>query len=128
MPAEPRFRSIGEIARLTGLPVSTIRFYERKSILKPQRSGTKRLYSPADLAALRFAARMRVAGFSLHAIRDVIVRQTTGDADWRRGIDGHVKKARAEIVKRQRKLREIDRLIRCDCVDPAACSRLTAEV
>jgi MerR family mercuric resistance operon transcriptional regulator len=59
--------SIGEAARRSGVPVETIRYYERAGILPgPQRSESgHRVYDAAGIARLRLIKRCRDLGFSL---------------------------------------------------------------
>ena len=54
-PIDKKFYKIGEVAELTGLPVSTLRFWEQQfTIIKPRRNdrGT-RFYTPDDVERIR---------------------------------------------------------------------------
>ncbi len=66
---------IGELAKLSGLPIDTIRFYERKGLLKsPLRSeGGFRLFSDQDVSRLKFVQRAQALGFSLGEVRDLLI-------------------------------------------------------
>lgn len=45
---------IGAAARIIGVHVQTLRYYEREGIIQPSRSrGNQRLYSPQDIARIR---------------------------------------------------------------------------
>jgi len=69
-------RSIGEVAKLTGMPVKTLRFYADEGIVPPSgrsRSGY-RLYSDADVAKLDLVRTLRDAGLGLKVIRSVLAR------------------------------------------------------
>jgi hypothetical protein len=59
--------TIGELARRTGLPVRTIRYWsETGVVLEASRSeGGHRLYDPAGLARLELVATLRERGLSL---------------------------------------------------------------
>lgn len=61
---------IGELARLTGLNVSNIRFYERKGLLCPNREdGSKyRDYTEADVLRLKEILLYRKMGISIETI------------------------------------------------------------
>ncbi|WP_275099672.1 heavy metal-responsive transcriptional regulator [Sedimenticola hydrogenitrophicus] len=66
---QSRFR-IGEVARLTGLSVDTLRYYEKIKLLRPvgrSLSGV-RLYDRHDLSRLRFVQRAKAMNFSLEEI------------------------------------------------------------
>ena len=50
----------------------TLRFYEAKELIFPQRNGTKRLYSRRDRARLKLILRGKRFGFSLEDIRQLL--------------------------------------------------------
>lgn len=58
--------TIGELARQSGVPASTIRYYERRGLLPaPERSGGWRRYEPSALDLLAAIGVAKAAGFSL---------------------------------------------------------------
>jgi DNA-binding transcriptional MerR regulator len=60
---------ITEVARRSGLPASTLRFYEEKGLIASiGRRGLRRLFEPGVLERLAFIAMGRAAGFSLDEI------------------------------------------------------------
>ncbi|WP_341705031.1 helix-turn-helix domain-containing protein [Ferrovibrio sp.] len=60
---------IAEVAQRSGLPASTLRFYEEKGLIAPiGRRGLRRLYHPGILERLSLIALGRTAGFSLDEI------------------------------------------------------------
>jgi DNA-binding transcriptional MerR regulator len=60
---------IGEVAELTGLAPSALRFYERRGLVEPAgRHGLRRVYEPESVARLRLIACARRAGFSVAEI------------------------------------------------------------
>jgi DNA-binding transcriptional MerR regulator len=60
---------IGEVARRSGLPASTLRFYEQKRLIAPVgRHGLRRLFDAAVLERLALIALARAAGFPLDEI------------------------------------------------------------
>ena len=61
--------TIGGLAKATGIPQTTIRFYERKGLLRPARrsTGNYRLYGRAAAERLTFMGAAQVAGFELPA-------------------------------------------------------------
>jgi DNA-binding transcriptional MerR regulator len=67
---------ISEVARRTGLPASTIRFYEEKKLIRSTgRRGLHRVFEPVVLERLALIGLGRAAGFSL----DEIARMFTPD-------------------------------------------------
>lgn len=60
---------IGEVVRQSGVPASTLRFYEQKGLIAPSgRRGLRRLYEAGVLDRLSLIALGRAAGFSLDDI------------------------------------------------------------
>lgn len=65
--------TIGKFAELGGVGVETIRFYQRKGLLKiPSSDGGARRYGEADLNRLHFIRTAQTAGFTLEEIRELI--------------------------------------------------------
>ena len=65
---------IGELARRVGLPIDTVRYYERNGLLPPpaRRASGYREYEEADIPRLRFVLRAKHLGFSLIEIRELL--------------------------------------------------------
>lgn len=62
--------NIGQVARRTGLPVKTIRYYEEIGLIAPDRGGNGyRDFGEQDLTRLRFLAQARHLGFTLEECR-----------------------------------------------------------
>lgn len=65
---------IGEAARETGLTYRTIRFYEQKGLIKPNKDGTQRLYWPEHIARLKEIDRLAGYGFTLAEIKKGVTK------------------------------------------------------
>lgn len=65
---------IGELSRLTGVNIETIRYYERIGMLPapPRTEGGRRVYGPVQVQTLTFIRRSRELGFSLDEIRNLL--------------------------------------------------------
>ncbi len=65
---------IGDLAKASGIPVVTIRYYEKEGLLhQPERSDSGyRLYSAQDADRLLFIRRCRQHGMNLAEIRDLL--------------------------------------------------------
>ncbi|UJR86716.1 helix-turn-helix domain-containing protein [Sandaracinus amylolyticus] len=60
---------ISEVARRSGVPASTLRFYEEKGLIRPtRRRGARRQFDEGVLERLALIALGQVAGFSLDEI------------------------------------------------------------
>ncbi len=89
---------IAEVAKRTGVPASTLRFYEAKGLIASTgRQGLRRVFAPAVLERLALIALGRSAGFSLDEIASMFA------PDGRPRIDRGLLKAKAD---------ELDRTIR----------------
>ncbi|MET9410012.1 MerR family transcriptional regulator [Streptomyces sp. NPDC002935] len=77
-------RSIGEMARDSGLSVSALRFYDRGGVLVPawvDPVSGYRWYDPGQLDEARLLARLRRAGMPLADIRLVLAGWSSADTD-----------------------------------------------
>ncbi|MCP8467050.1 helix-turn-helix domain-containing protein [Pseudomonas sp. ZM23] len=73
---------IGQVARWSGLPVSTLRFYEEKGLIRSiGRNGMRRVFSDEVLSRLSLIALGREAGFSLEDIAAIFVGNATPTID-----------------------------------------------
>ncbi|MFV0137385.1 MerR family transcriptional regulator [Streptomyces sp. HMX87] len=82
-------RSIGEMARDSGLGVSALRFYDRAGVLVPawvDPVSGYRWYEPEQLAEARLLAALRRAGMPLADIRLVLAGWAGPDPDLVRGL------------------------------------------
>jgi len=64
--------TISELAKEFEITARTIRFYEEKGLLSPERDGQHRLYSSADRTRLRLILRGKRIGLSLDESREII--------------------------------------------------------
>ncbi len=86
---------ITEVARRSGVPASTLRFYEEKGLIASiGRRGLRRLFEPGVLERLALIALGRAAGFSLDEIALMFA------PDGRPQIDRRVLAAKAEDLDR----------------------------
>jgi DNA-binding transcriptional MerR regulator len=89
---------IAEVARRSGTPASTLRFYEEKGLIKSiGRRGLRRLFDPRVLEQLALIALGRAGGFSLDEIAAMF------------GPDGRPRIRRDRLAA---KADDLDRLIR----------------
>ncbi|MFM9940365.1 MAG: MerR family transcriptional regulator [Hyphomicrobiaceae bacterium] len=108
--------AIGELARELEVTTRTIRFYESKGLIAPQRKGVARIYSRRDRARLILILRGTNLGFSLDDIKAFLELY---DADpthaaqlrmLRAKLDEHIailKKKRSDIDRTLKEMIEI---------------------
>lgn len=77
--------TIGKLAQAVGVPVSTIRYYEREGLLAPggRSAGNYRLYGPAELEKLRVMRAAQEAGLTLGDIRSLLTYREEGGSTCR---------------------------------------------
>ena len=103
--AEAANLSIGDLARLTGTKVNTIRLYEEGGLL-PQAERTssgRRIYRDADTQRLAFIRRSRSLGFPLDAVRELL---TLAD-DTDQPCEAVDRVARAHLAEIDRKIADL---------------------
>ena len=66
------FLTIRQMCDEFGVTPRTLRFYESKELLSPERRGTHRLYTRRDCARLKLILRGKRFGFSLESIRQLL--------------------------------------------------------
>ncbi|MEV8632284.1 MerR family transcriptional regulator [Streptosporangium sp. NPDC051023] len=71
--------TIGQLARRTGLPVRTIRFWSDIGVVPPadRSGGGYRLYDAEAVARLDLVRTLRELGFGLDVVREILCRATT---------------------------------------------------
>lgn len=66
--------NIGQLARRAGVPIDTVRYYERQQLLPTaaRSAGGYRIFGEQDLRRLRFIRRAKALGFSLEEIAELL--------------------------------------------------------
>jgi DNA-binding transcriptional MerR regulator len=73
------FLTIGEVAARVGVSLRTLRFYEQKGLLHPERmDGWTRAYAPAEVERLDLVVRLRAIGVP---VDEIVALMGTAQAD-----------------------------------------------
>ena len=72
---------IGDLAREFNVSLRTLRFYEDRGLISPERSGSTRLYSVDDRRRLKIILLIKNVGFSLIDIQEFLNLYDAGDGD-----------------------------------------------
>lgn len=98
----------GEIAKLAGVSVRTVQFYDHKGILPPSQlsEGGRRLYSQEDLGKLQRICLWKTMGLSLEAIKGILESQNA-DKVLELLLEQQAKALEEDIQDRQQQLRSI---------------------
>jgi DNA polymerase III subunit beta len=112
---EDSLLAIGELARLSGLPVSALRFYDGAGVLVPAsvdpRTGYRR-YAPDQVAAARLVARLRRVGMPLDSVRALLAGADPGPV-----LDAHLQRLEDGLAAARRELSTVRTLL--DRSEPA---------
>jgi len=75
--------NIGQLASQSGMPIDTIRYYERAGLLPTPARGANgyRQYGPTDTRRLLFVRRAKELGFALEEIRGLLALSDALSAD-----------------------------------------------
>jgi len=71
-PADGDLKGIQQVARELGVTHRTLRFYEDKGLIAPQRIGTTRVYSKREMGRMQLILRGKRLGFSIREIGEFL--------------------------------------------------------
>ncbi len=97
---------IGQLAKRTGVPIDTVRHYERIGLLRPAArlaSGYRR-YGDAELKRLRFIRRAKALGFTLDEIHELLALSAG------RNVQSIRKAASARLADIESRMKELTRI------------------
>ena len=97
---------IGELARRAGVPIDTVRYYERNRLVLPagRKASGYRRYGEAEVARLRFIRRAKALGFSLEEIRELLT------LSGKRDIAQIRRSAQRKLMDVQQRITELERI------------------
>lgn len=100
--------TIGKVARLAGVGIETIRFYEREGLVAdpPRKQSGYRQYGADTVSRLRFIHRARELGFSLGEIKELLFLRV----DPTETCDYIVEKAEEKILEINEKIQALVRM------------------
>ena len=124
--------SIGEVARITGLRTSALRYYEDAGLLPaPDRVAGRRVYNPdvvRRIGVLRFAQEV---GFTLREIRVLIhgfEAKIPLSVRWRAMAEKKVSELDDQAERIQRMRQALGLSLKCGCVRIEDCTLTPADV
>jgi DNA-binding transcriptional MerR regulator len=62
----------GEVARISGVSLRQLQWWDERNVVSPRQSGHKRVYLPQEVIEISVIAELRRKGFSLQRIRRVL--------------------------------------------------------
>jgi len=95
--------TIGEISQRTELPESTLRYYEKKKLIKVSRDKIgRRDYAEGDVEWIKFIRRLKETGMLLRDIQRYSVLRYIGDVTMPERLD-MLRRHRRYVLEQQRK-------------------------
>ncbi len=114
---------IGEVARLTGLRASALRYYEDAGLIRPvARISGRRHYDPSVLDRLRVIACAQDAGFTIAEVRKLLGGENDSPGRWRALAQRKLREVDAVIERAQVTRRLLEDSLNCDCVALDQCA------
>jgi DNA-binding transcriptional MerR regulator len=100
--------SIAELAEEFGVTLRTIRFYEDRGLISPERRGTNRVFHARDRIRLALVLRGKRLGFSLDEIATIVDMYDAepGEAGQLRYLLGQIDVRRTELEQRRKDIEE----------------------
>lgn len=99
MADRPGMLGIQEAASLLGVTMRTLRFYEDKGLIAPQRVGTTRIYGKREIGRMQLILRGKRLGFSIREIAEFLDLY---------GVDPeHVEQMRQLLAKVEQRISEL---------------------
>jgi len=95
------FQGIQEVASELGVTQRTLRFYEDKGLIAPQRAGSTRIYTRREIGRMQLILRGKRLGFSIREIKEFL---DLYDAD-----PEHVEQMRKLVKKVQERLAGLEK-------------------
>jgi MerR family transcriptional regulator, copper efflux regulator len=100
--------TIGAVAKRAGVPIDTIRYYEREGLLPEplRRASGYRSYNESIIRQLRFIRRAKDLGFTLEEIRDLLALSV----DRHRGVKEVKQRAQQRLASIDERIAELMRI------------------
>lgn len=107
--SEEEFCSIGEVARMFGVTLRALRFYEDRGLIKPMRVGALRLYDARARERLRIILKGKMLGFTLSEIRQLVASSESADAHQELALGAE--QIRTQLVALEQRRAQLDEAI-----------------
>jgi DNA-binding transcriptional MerR regulator len=124
--------SIGQLAKTAAVPTSTVRFYERAGLLRPEaRSGSNyRVYSQRSLERLQFIRSAQAVGLSLHDIEQMLDVVHRGSDEPCRDVVALAERRLVDVREKLKHLKAVERTLAkavqdCCTDEQGLCNKVT---
>jgi MerR family redox-sensitive transcriptional activator SoxR len=115
--------TIGEVARLASVPITTLRYYESVGLIPaPRRQGGQRRYEPSVLLRLMVIRFGKIAGLSVPDIVAVLDDTTPGRPVMTAIVEAQLVTIDAQMARLGLARRMLTATVACGCEDLANCT------
>lgn len=105
--------TIGQLARASGVPTSTVRYYERVGLLRPdgRSGGNYRLFGEVAVERLRFIRAAQATGFTLEDVT-VLLNFREGEPACCKDVQKLIEQRLSDVKKRMDDLRHVQSVLK----------------
>jgi DNA-binding transcriptional MerR regulator len=121
--------TIGQLSTASGVPTSTIRFWERRGLIRPaSRSGGQRRYTEEALSQVGMLRLCQDAGFTLAEIQELVTKQVTDNYRWRALVEAKMISVNETLAKLNKARDLLTHALECEHEDIRHCPKFRAAV
>jgi MerR family redox-sensitive transcriptional activator SoxR len=126
------FMMIGDLEAETGVPSSTIRYWERVGVLpKPARVNGRRRYGPDAVQYLAVLRLAQACGFHLDEMRQLLngfQSSVPASCRWKELAQQKIPELDRQLARLKTMHLLVNRVLHCQCADLPQCGRIAASV
>lgn len=121
--------TIGELAAASGVPTSTIRFWERRDLIRPTtRSGGRRRYDDEVLHEVGVLRLCQDAGFTLAEIHEMKQCASAEPNGWRKFVEAKIVDVAESLARLQKAHEILSHALECRADDITLCPKFRTAV
>lgn len=118
--------TINQLAKKLKIPVSTIRYYEKKGVILPKRaSNNYRVFTKSDKNQLKLILVMKYAGFTLKQIKEFFALSELSEATCKVQTETMIHEKKAELFEKITTYQLTLHLL--DTLEPLAINNVSSE-
>ncbi|HEX4221263.1 MAG TPA: MerR family transcriptional regulator [Pseudonocardiaceae bacterium] len=116
--------TIGQLSEATGIPTSTLRFWERKGLLTADaRKGGQRRYTEEALTKVALLRLCQDAGWTLAEIGQIVRERLALAPNWRDTVSTKMNQLEAEITQLNHAHKMLEDVLECPHADITQCPK-----
>lgn len=116
--------TIGQLSEATGIPTSTLRFWERRGLLTPDaRKGGQRRYTEEALTKVALLRLCQDAGWTLTEIGQIVRERLALAPNWRATVRTKMDQLETEIAQLSHAHKMLEHVLECPHKDITRCPK-----